>query len=242
MSTRPRAIARGNARTEGHLRALRDLWRAQGSRGVARAVIGRVYQRDDFVILQRDLQEQVPPLECRVDFTLRQLDDATLESFRHRPYPFSRHHEYRFRHGQRRCYGAVVGDRIAALMWPSFAIDNRRVVSPWRRLWPDEARIGSIWADPEYRGTGLMGACIGAFAGYLGRRGFRYLYACTWGGNQASIRLHERLGFRAVGRATRHAFTWQAEGRGFYVRTRIPRAPLAPGHPGGDADLPEVLG
>ena len=73
------------------------------------------------------------------------------------------------------------------------------MVSPWRVLLADEGRIGSIWADPRYRGTGLMAACIERFARHLAGQGIRYLYACTWIGNLASIRLHERLGFSKVG-------------------------------------------
>jgi len=228
-------------RADGLIQALRGLYRTEGVRGLAQRVLARVGARDTFAVLRLDLARALLTPTSRVAFTLQRLDDETLASFRYAPYPFSRHYQYRFDYGQRRCYAAFVHDRIAALMWPSFAADNRRVVSRWRALWPDEGRIGSIWCDPAYRGTGLMGACVLTFGRHLQRHGFRYLYAFTWHENVASITMHERLGFERVGTASRYSLRWQKEGRGLYVRSRIHRADLAPGHPGGDPQLPDVL-
>ncbi|HXH84811.1 MAG TPA: GNAT family protein [Candidatus Tectomicrobia bacterium] len=223
------------------LAAAVSLYRAQGLGAVLRRLVPRLWSREEFVILQCDLRE-LRPVAAAVAFRLERVDDDLLARFREMPPPFPRHHAYRFRHGQRHCYAAFADDgRIIALMWPSFQADNDRVVSRWRRLWPDEARIGSIWADPAYRGTGVMGACIARLGRVLQERGFRYLYACTWVGNQASLRLHERLGFRRVGRAWRYSFRWQREGAGIYLRTRIDRAPLGTDHPGGDTVLPRQI-
>jgi RimJ/RimL family protein N-acetyltransferase len=206
-----------------------------------RAAVRRLYERDDFVVLRRDLRRPVPPPACHVSFRLVRLDDASLARFKDMPPPFPRHHQYRFQYGQRHCYAALVDDAIVALMWPSFREDNARVVSPWRVLLADEGRIGSIWADPRYRGTGLMASCIERFARHVGARGVRYLYACTWVGNHASIRLHERLGFERVGSARRYALRWQRPGRGLYLRSRILRDPAPPEAAIGPVELPEVL-
>ena len=228
-------------RAASRLRALLGLYQDEGVRGVVTRGFSRVGARDTFVVLRLDLTRPLLTPTSRVPFTLRRLDDETLASFRHAPYPFSRHHQYRFEYGQRRCYAAFVDSRIAALMWPSFAADNGTVVSRWRDLLPDEGRIGSIWCDPAYRGTGLMGACVMTFGRHLERHTFRYLYAFTWHQNAASIALHERLGFERVGTASRYSLRWQKEGRGLYLRSRIDRPPVAVDHPGGDVELPDVL-
>lgn len=225
----------------GALRKISATYRDRGAGGLLRAALDRIYERTEFVAMQRDLRHPTAPPHCTLDFELRQIDDARLERFKDLPYPFSRHYQYRFEQGQRRCYGALVGDQIVALMWPLFAADNPRLVTRWRYLLPDEARISSIWADPRVRGTGLMAACIERFATYVRAHGFCYLYAFTWVNNQASIRLHERLGFRTVGRIRRHSLRWQEEGRGLYLRTPIPRDPMPATHPGGDLELPAVL-
>lgn len=217
------------------------LYRERGLVGVTSEAVGRVFERTEFVALQRDLRQPVPPVRCVVEFQLRRIDDVTFSRFKDMPAPFCRHYQYRTEWRQRHCYGAFVGERICALMWPLFAADNNRLVTKWRYLLADEARISSIWADPEYRGTGLMASCIGKFAILLGAAGFHYLYAFTWVGNRSSIGLHAKLGFREVGRIRRYSFAWQSEGNGVYIRQTIPREPIAAVRPGGDFDLPAVI-
>lgn len=218
-----------------------SLYREQGLRGIWKEALGRIYERTDFVILRRDLAEPLAEARCSVPFILRRVGDGEIARFREMPAPFPRHYQYRHEYGQRHCYGAFVGDRIAALMWPLFEADNRRVVSPWRILWPDEARLSSIWADPEFRGTGLMDACLEKFAACLKGRGYRYLYASTWIGNESSIRLHRRRGFEVAGKATRYSFRCQKDGRGLYIREKIDRPPAAVTGPAADMPLPDTI-
>jgi GNAT superfamily N-acetyltransferase len=225
----------------GRAASLRMLYREHGLSGIATRLLHVVGERTEFVVLQRDLTVPVDAPHCSVAFAMRRIDDATLESFAAMPAPFPRHLQYRRRHGQRNCYGAYVEGRIVGLMWPVFQADNRLVVSRWRDLWPDEARLSSIWIDPALRGTGLMAACLERFALHVARHGFRYLYAFTWEHNEASKRLHLRRGFRLVGKAWRYNLAWQREGRGVYIRQAIPRAPLPAQHPGGDLALPPVI-
>jgi RimJ/RimL family protein N-acetyltransferase len=215
--------------------------RTQGVRATTSDVLGRIGTADRFVILRRDLRNPGPTVSCSLRFELKRVDDAALMQFKDKPYPFNRHYQYRFEYGQRNCYAAFVDNEIGALMWPLFAADNDHVVSKWRLLLADEARISSIWADPRFRGTGLMAACIERLAAYLKTRQFLYLYACTWVGNSASIKLHERLGFEVSGRATRYSFRWQTEGRGVYVRSHIPRPPVAADGSIRDFVLPDVI-
>jgi ribosomal protein S18 acetylase RimI-like enzyme len=158
------------------------------------------------------------------------------------PVPFPRHHEYRTIYGMRHCYAAWVGEAIGALMWPAFMVDNKLSVNRWRDLMPDEARIGNIWASPAYRSTGLMDAAIERLASVIAGAGFRYLYAFTWVGNEASRKLHRRRGFEDVATVRRIAFRFQRPGSGLYIRQRVPREPLGSVHPGGDMALPETIG
>ena len=115
-------------------------------------------------------------------------------------------------------------------------------VSRWCHLLEDECRLGSIWADPGLRGTGLIDACLERFAD---------LFACaravtcrdefTWVGNTAAQRLYLRRGFKDVGRVRRYSLGFQREGNGLYLRPPIAREPPGPGHPGGDLERPGVL-
>ena len=216
-------------------------WRAEGFGGLAAGVTRRTYDRTEFVVFQRDLRKPTAPSPSRVPFELRRVDDAQLERFGTMPAPFPRHREYRVVYGQRHCYAAHVGDRMAALMWPLVQADNRRVVSRWRHLLEDECRLGSIWADPAVRGTGLIDACLERFAELFAARGFRYMYEFTWVGNTAAQRLYLRRGFKDVGRVRRYSLGFQREGNGLYLRSPISREPLSPGHPGGDLQLPAIL-
>ena len=225
----------------GRAASLRMLYRQHGVSGIVTRLLRAVGERTEFVVLQRDLTLPVDTPRCSVAFEMRRIDDATLESFAGMPAPFPRHLHYRRRYGQRNCYGAHAEGRIVGLMWPVFMADNRLVVSQWRDLWPDEARLSSIWIDPALRGTGLMAACLERFALYVGRHGFRYLYAFTWQKNEASKKLHLRRGFRIVGKAWRYNLACHREGRGLYVRQAIPRGPLAAQHPSGDLALPPVI-
>ena len=126
-------------------------------------------------------------------------------------------------------------------MWPLVQADNRRVVSRWRYLLEDECRLGSIWADPFVRGTGLIDACLERFADLFAARGFRYMYEFTWVGNTAAQRLYLRRGFRDVGRVRRYSLGFQREGNGLYLRSPIARESVAAAHPGGDLEMPAVL-
>lgn len=214
-------------------------YREAGFSGLAKEVAGKVVERTEFVAMQRDLALPAPEVGCKVAFEIRRVNDEVLSGFRSMPEPFPRHYEYRLQYDQRHCYGAWIGDRIVALMWPFFQADNEAMVTQWRFLLPDEARVSNIWADPEYRGTGLMAACIERFAAHLRGAGIRYLYCFTWVQNHASIKLHEKLGFRTVGRIVRYSFWWQKEGRGIYRRDPVPRIEAGAGP--GDVDLPDVI-
>jgi ribosomal protein S18 acetylase RimI-like enzyme len=216
-------------------------WRAEGLRGLTAGVTRRAYDRTEFVVFQRNLRTPPAPAASRVSFELRRVDDVLLERFGTMPAPYPRHREYRVVYGQRHCYAAHVGDRISALMWPLVQADNRRVVSRWRFLLEDECRLGSIWADPAIRGTGLIDACLERFAELFAARGFRYMYEFTWVGNTAAQRLYLRRGFKDVGRVRRYSLGFQREGHGLYLRSPIAREPVSSGHPGGDLELPGIL-
>jgi RimJ/RimL family protein N-acetyltransferase len=213
----------------------------QGGRALVREIAGKIFDRTVFVAIQRDLKIKWKPVKCEIPFELMKLNDETIRSFKNMPEPFPRHYQYRFEYGLRQCYAAVHNDKIVALMWPFNITDNAHMVTKWRFLLADETRVSNIWADPAYRGTGLMPACIECFALLFKSAGYRYMYCFTWEHNQASIRFHEKLGFRVVGKIVRYSFPLLKEGTGIYFRGRIPREPLAAEHATDDFNLPERI-
>jgi len=224
------------------IRRIPAVYAKEGLGGIGRALAGRLLEHTEFVAAQRDLRLPPVPAKCGLSFHIQRVDDALFERFKSMPAPLPRHYEYRFVYGMRNCYAAWVGTDLAAVMWPVFQGDNRRMVTRWRYLLPDEARVSNIWASPAYRGTGLIDACFERFERLFSAAGFRYFYTFTWIENHASRRLSARRGYREVGSVHRYSFPWQREGSGLYVRSSIPREPLGPEHPGGDIELPEVIG
>lgn len=212
-----------------------------GLRGILRSAASHVYERTEFVAAQRDLLKPPPDLRCALAFDLRRVDDRQLDSFRTMPSPFNRHWDYRFTYGMRRCYAAYTDGRVVALMWPVFEADNRLIVTRWRYLLPDEARISNAWADRSVRGTGLIAVAYERLTRVIAAAGFRYIYGFTWINNHASRKFQARMGYNEVGNIVRYSFAWQPEGRGLYLRDAIPRDPVGPDHPGGDMALPEVI-
>lgn len=223
------------------IRNQRRVLSQEGVGGVVRALPKKIVNVSEFVVLRRDLRGSSPEVHCELSFELRRIDDATLTTFKDLPAPFPRHYQYRFLYGQRNCYGAMLDGKIGALFWPSFAADNERVVNRWRYLLPDEARIGSIWADCRFRGTGLMDVCLERFFQYFAETGYRYVYAFTWIGNKSARKLHGRLGFENVGKVWNIRFAWRPAGSGIYIRPAIPREPISEQSPGADTRLPHKL-
>jgi RimJ/RimL family protein N-acetyltransferase len=218
-----------------------QVYAQEGFGGLSRTLAGRIVEHTEFVGAQLDLRSPLRPAQCALAFELRLVDDALFERFRTMPAPFPRHYEYRAMYGMRRCYGAWVGEEIGCLVWPVFQADNKRMVTRWRYLLPDEARLASIWASPKFRGTGLIDACYARFERIFRDGDFRYFYTFTWVGNRASRRMSARRGMHEVGSIHRFSFRWQREGHGIYIRHPIPREALEPTHPGGDLELPAVI-
>lgn len=223
------------------IRRIPAVYAQEGLGGLRRRAADRIFEHVEFVAAQRDLRPPPLPARCSRSFQIRRVDATLLERFRQMPDPFPRHFEYRANYGMRHCYAVWVDQDIGALMWPVFQADNRRMVTRWRYLLPDEVRLASIWVSPAQRGTGLIDACYARFESLFRDAGFRYFYTFTWVGNHGSRRLSARRGFREVGSIHRYSLRWQREGSGLYFRQRIPRDPLEPEHPGGDMTLPDVI-
>jgi len=223
------------------IRRIPEIYAQERLGGLARALAGRIYEHTEFVGAQCDLRRPPLPAQCALAFELRLVDEPLFERFRTMPAPFPRHFEYRAVYGMRRCYAAWVGEEIGCLVWPVFQADNKTMVTRWRYLLPDEARLASIWASPKFRGTGLIDACYARFETLFRDAGFRYFYTFTWIGNHSSRKLSARRGLHEVGSVHRYSFRWQQEGHGLYIRRPIPREPLAPTHPGGDMELPALI-
>lgn len=216
-----------------------DVYQEQGGRVLLRKIFDKFIEKTVFVAMQRDLNIARPLVKCNIPFELKKLDDATISEFRKLPPPFPRHYQYRFEYGLRNCYGAFHKDKIVALMWPFCRKDNSHMVTKWRFLLADEARVSNLWVDPAYRGTGLMLVCMAIFANYFKNAGCNYQYGFTWENNHASIKFHSKSGFHIAGKILRYSFPFLKEGNGIYFRSKIIRNPVPPECMEDDFNLPE---
>jgi len=225
----------------GKLRSARGIWREGGFSRLISEVVGYVYDTTENVMFQRHLTLAAPEVKCRLSFQLKKIDDTTFQKFKDMPAPFPRHYQYRFLYGQKTCYGAYIGGDIKALMWVVLHTDNYQVVNRWRYLLRDEVRIADYWADPHYRGTGLIDEAIERLLDYCAQRGRRFAYISPGADNESSKRLCIRRGFKMIGTVRNYRLAWQRPGSGIYFRDRVPRVPLESNYVGGDIELPDQI-
>lgn len=217
------------------------IWQEEGFRGLVSEIVNYVYDKTENVLFQRDLMLTAPEVKCSVSFQLKRIDDTTFQKFKDMPAPFPRHCQYRFLYGQKTCYGAYIGGDIKALMWVLLHTDNDHMVNRWRYLLPDEVRLADYWADPHYRGTGLIDEAIEQVLDFCAQRGKRYAYISPGADNEPSKRLCTRRGFTMIGRIKNYRLAWQRPGSGIYFRHRVPRGPLKSNYIGGDIELPNQM-
>ena len=192
-------------------------------------------------MFQRELTLAAPEVDCRISFELKKIDDTEFQKFKDWPHPFPRHYQYRFLYGQKTCYGAYVDGGIGALVWIVLPTDNDQVVNRWRYLLRDEVRIADYWADPQYRGTGLIDESIERLLEYCAQSGMRYAYISPGADNEPSKRLCLRRGFQLIGTVKNYRFAWQRPGAGIYFRDQVPRAAPDTTNVSGDIELPDRL-
>ncbi len=89
----------------------------------------------------------------------------------------------------------------------------------------------TVYVEPGYEGRGLGSALLGALIARCEERGYRRMVAVIGdSANQASIRLHERLGFQKCGVIPSVGFKF-----GRWVDSVLMERPLGPG----DTSLPD---
>jgi ribosomal protein S18 acetylase RimI-like enzyme len=62
------------------------------------------------------------------------------------------------------------------------------------------ARLGSLWVEPEARGTRVGGALVDAAVGWAREHGYSRILLDVANGNHAAIGLYENAGFLPTGR------------------------------------------
>ena len=221
------------------LRSAQGIWREGGAPALISEILNYVYDKTENVLFQRDLSLTAPEVKCRLSFQLKKIGGTTFQKFKDMPDPFPRHYQYRFLYGQRTCYGAYIDGDIKALMWVLLHADNYHVVNRWRYLLCDEVRIADYWADPHFRGTGLIDEAIERVLDYCAQRGKRYAYISPGADNEPSKRLCIRRGFKMIGRINNYRLAWQRPGSGIYFRDRVPRVPLESNYIAEDIELPD---
>ena len=80
------------------------------------------------------------------------------------------------------------------------------------KLPPDTVYMYKAYTVPEYRGRQIHGAALSRAAERLRQRGIGRMIAIVEFGNRASLRSHQKLGFRGVGRLLRVG--WRSIGWG----------------------------
>ena len=104
------------------------------------------------------------------------------------------------------------------------AVDEAGTVVGWVAASPVSRRDAyrgviehSVYIDPAHQGRGIGGALLAAFIDAVEDAGYWTIQASVFPDNTASLRLHERFGFRVLGRRERvariahgpRAGTWQ---------------------------------
>ncbi|MBN4079058.1 GNAT family N-acetyltransferase [Beggiatoa alba] len=202
-------------------------YRDHGLGALTREIAEKIIDVSEFIVMRRDMLMDSPESDCKLQFELKRIDNATFESFKEKSNPFPRHFEYHSEYGQRYCYGVYVGDEIGALMWILFREDNDKCVNTWRYLLSDEARIADVWAHPKYRGTGLIHTAMERMINFVGSLGIRYTYVFTWQGNERAIHVYQRRGFTIIGNVWNIRWTSSRPGGGIHFRQKIVRDPIA---------------
>ncbi len=110
----------------------------------------------------------------------------------------------RLRSGRDFCYGAFHGNRLASYSW--YALDS---IEPEHGFgagltFPlDTVYLYKAYTLPAYRGRQVHGAALQRAARFFQQHGITQLIAIVEFGNWASLRSHEKLGCRPVGRLLR---------------------------------------
>ena len=106
---------------------------------------------------------------------------------------------------------AEIAERIGLDRYPFLVAEAGGRVAGWaaisaysgREVYAGVAEC-SVYVDPDLRGRGLGTELLEALAAEAERRGLHKLLGKLFAGNEASMRLVDRCGFRVVGTHVRH--------------------------------------
>jgi GNAT superfamily N-acetyltransferase len=98
------------------------------------------------------------------------------------------------------CFVLLDGDRIASYCW--FSARETRMIPGYSVRFAEVDRYAyKAFTHPDYRGRGLLGACLAEAMRHYARRGCRGFVTVIERGNVRSLKAFGRVGFRPVGHA-----------------------------------------
>jgi L-amino acid N-acyltransferase YncA len=154
-------------------------------------------------------------------------------------------------------YAPFVRDTAISFEWEPPSVEEMRLRIartlqhyPWLVLTEDEAVIGyayatayrsraayqwsaevSVYVEPGAHGRGIATRLYGALFEMLGLQGYRVLYGVIALPNEASVRLHEKVGFERIGVFPAAGFKHGAWHDVLWMRREIGALDEAPGAP-----------
>jgi RimJ/RimL family protein N-acetyltransferase len=176
--------------------AVATTWRLRGARGLARAVLGRVWWHARYVRFRVDLAgwETRPP-EPGIEAREGSWDELIrFRTGRDVPAEF---HDDRLR-GPRRFYLGLVDGEIGHITWVFTHRDGLFHID----LAPGEIALDGLYTFARFRGRGLMPAVERAALDDARREGVRAAYTHVRVDNVASLRGTLKTGFTPIGVVT----------------------------------------
>ncbi|HYC54748.1 MAG TPA: GNAT family N-acetyltransferase [Candidatus Binatia bacterium] len=179
------------------VRAAQLVLHEEGTRGVARYAIRRLYLRQSYFVYRRDLtaQESIPFPEGLTE--VRQATRAERYALIHAREDFGAASYWGTIDPDCDCYVGLDGYRIVAVHWLSTTREPNELV----QLEPGDFIIGPCVTVPTHRGRGLYPAMIRAVCEERRLRGEKRAYMVVSTDNQSSIRGIEKAGFDNAGRS-----------------------------------------
>jgi RimJ/RimL family protein N-acetyltransferase len=99
------------------------------------------------------------------------------------------------------CFGVYAAGRLVSYAWfAERAIEAEHSFFFPLRLPPNTVYEYKAYTVSEFRGQGIHGAALLRAAKHFRRRGFAQILGIVEARNEASLRSHEKLGFRRAGR------------------------------------------
>ncbi|HYC00781.1 MAG TPA: GNAT family N-acetyltransferase [Candidatus Limnocylindrales bacterium] len=176
--------------------AARLVLHEEGTRGVARYAVRRLYLRQSYFLYQRWLtgDERIPFPDALTH--VRPATRAERNALIHVREDFGAASYWGTIEPDAECYVGLDGYRIVAVHWLSTREPNNLVECE-----PGDSIIGPCVTVPTHRGRGVYPAMIRAVCAERRRLGDKRAYMVVSTDNHSSIRGIEKAGFQNLGRA-----------------------------------------